>query len=124
MYRRFFCEESQAELGRRFGVSQIQISRRLARVLMCLQQRLLEAEGHKSRSSRMGLPAVQSRDGQQRRIRVGGNGVAPAQPAFVSTICGPGGLTPISLDFNHSHRTEEPRAVTVRRTILRILIKS
>jgi RNA polymerase sigma-B factor len=52
LYRRYFCEESQTDLGRRFGVSQMQISRRLARVLVRLQQRLSEAEGHNSPSSR------------------------------------------------------------------------
>ncbi|MBT2594123.1 sigma-70 family RNA polymerase sigma factor [Arthrobacter sp. ISL-72] len=40
LYRRYFCEESQAELGRRFGVSQMQISRRLSRVLVRLQELL------------------------------------------------------------------------------------
>lgn len=52
LYRRYFCEESQSELGRRFGVSQMQISRRLARVLVCLQQRFSEAEVHHKPSSR------------------------------------------------------------------------
>lgn len=52
LYRRYFCEETQTELGKRFGVSQMQISRRLARVLVRLQQRLSEAEGHKSPRSR------------------------------------------------------------------------
>jgi RNA polymerase sigma-B factor len=52
LYRRYFCEETQTELGKRFGVSQMQISRRLARVLVCLQQRLSEAEDQKSPRSR------------------------------------------------------------------------
>jgi RNA polymerase sigma-B factor len=52
LYRRYFCEETQTELGERFGVSQMQISRRLARALVSLQQRLTEAEGHKSPRSR------------------------------------------------------------------------
>jgi RNA polymerase sigma-B factor len=52
LYRRYFCEESQSELGRRFGVSQMQISRRLARVLVCLQERFSEAEVHPRPSSR------------------------------------------------------------------------
>ena len=42
LYRRYFCEESQTELGKRFGVSQMQVSRRLARVLVSLQRRLLD----------------------------------------------------------------------------------
>lgn len=47
LYRRYFCEESQAELGRRFGVSQMQVSRRLSRVLVRLQ-RMLQEEGFQS----------------------------------------------------------------------------
>lgn len=91
LYRRFFCEESQAELGRRFGVSQMQISRRLARVLMCLQQRLTEAEGHKSPSSRM----ASSTSRAETPSSAGSGSEAKASPrrspAFVRTICGPGG---------------------------------
>ncbi|MGP4032132.1 sigma-70 family RNA polymerase sigma factor [Pseudarthrobacter sp. 1C304] len=52
LYRRYFCEESQSELGRRFGVSQMQISRRLARVLVCLQERFTEADAYRKPSSR------------------------------------------------------------------------
>lgn len=48
LYRRYFCEESQADLGRRFGCSQMQVSRRLSKVLVRLQQRLSEADAHKS----------------------------------------------------------------------------
>lgn len=44
LYRRYFCEESQAELGRRFGVSQMQVSRRLSRVLVRLQCLLQEED--------------------------------------------------------------------------------
>lgn len=44
LYRRYFCEESQAELGRRFGVSQMQVSRRLSKVLVRLQQLLSAAD--------------------------------------------------------------------------------
>lgn len=43
LYRRYFCEETQAELGKRLGMSQMQVSRRLARVLVELQGRLEEA---------------------------------------------------------------------------------
>ena len=52
LYRRYFCEESQMDLGRRFGVSQMQISRRLSRVLIGLQRRLSEREVQSSPSSR------------------------------------------------------------------------
>ncbi|MET1065167.1 MAG: sigma-70 family RNA polymerase sigma factor [Arthrobacter sp.] len=44
LYRRYYCEESQAELGRRFGVSQMQVSRRLSKVLMRLQHQLAGAD--------------------------------------------------------------------------------
>jgi len=40
LYRRFFCEETQVELGKRLGMSQMQVSRRLARILVELQHRL------------------------------------------------------------------------------------
>lgn len=43
LYRRYFCEETQVQLGRRFGMTQMQVSRRLARVLVELQRRLVEA---------------------------------------------------------------------------------
>ncbi|WP_457965255.1 sigma-70 family RNA polymerase sigma factor [Arthrobacter sp. D1-29] len=43
LYRRYFCEETQVELGKRLGMSQMQVSRRLARVLVELQRRLLES---------------------------------------------------------------------------------
>jgi RNA polymerase sigma-B factor len=41
LYRRYFCEETQVQLGKRLGMSQMQVSRRLARVLVELQRRLL-----------------------------------------------------------------------------------
>lgn len=43
LYRRYFCEETQVQLGQRLGMSQMQVSRRLARVLVELQRRLTEA---------------------------------------------------------------------------------
>lgn len=52
LYRRYFCEESQAELGRRFGVSQMQVSRRLSKVLMRLQQLLAEADSQSNPRTR------------------------------------------------------------------------
>lgn len=42
LYRRYFCEETQVQLGKRLGMSQMQVSRRLARVLVDLQHRLME----------------------------------------------------------------------------------
>lgn len=49
LYRRYFCEETQVQLGKRLGMSQMQVSRRLAKVLVELQRRL---EG----SSQFGSP--------------------------------------------------------------------
>lgn len=40
LYRRYFCEETQVQLGKRLGMSQMQVSRRLAKVLVELQRRL------------------------------------------------------------------------------------
>ena len=40
LYRRYFCEETQVQLGKRLGMSQMQVSRRLAKVLVDLQRRL------------------------------------------------------------------------------------
>ncbi|GAC1370415.1 MAG: SigB/SigF/SigG family RNA polymerase sigma factor [Pseudarthrobacter sp.] len=42
LYRRYFCEETQVELGKRLGMTQMQVSRRLARVLVDLQRRILD----------------------------------------------------------------------------------
>lgn len=52
LYRRYFCEESQTELGRRFGVSQMQVSRRLSKVLVRLQQLLAEADSQSNPRTR------------------------------------------------------------------------
>jgi RNA polymerase sigma-B factor len=52
LYRRYFCEESQAELGRRFGVSQMQVSRRLSKVLVRLQQLLSAADAQSDPGAR------------------------------------------------------------------------
>ncbi|WP_458780833.1 sigma-70 family RNA polymerase sigma factor [Arthrobacter sp. D3-16] len=43
LYRRYFCEETQVQLGKRLGMSQMQVSRRLARVLVELQRTLLSS---------------------------------------------------------------------------------
>ncbi|MEZ2388980.1 sigma-70 family RNA polymerase sigma factor [bacterium RCC_150] len=42
LYRRFYLEETQVELGRSLGVSQMQVSRRLAKILVQLQRVLVE----------------------------------------------------------------------------------
>ncbi|MBT2547142.1 sigma-70 family RNA polymerase sigma factor [Arthrobacter sp. ISL-65] len=57
LYRRYFREETQVELGKRFGISQMQVSRRLSRILVWLQRRLLDEEdgdGGSARSARAG----------------------------------------------------------------------
>ncbi len=52
LYRRYFCEETQVQLGKRLGMSQMQVSRRLARVLVELQRRL-------ENSSRLDEPSAE-----------------------------------------------------------------
>lgn len=44
LYRRYFLEESQSELGQRVGMTQMQVSRRLSKILVQLQQRLLDGD--------------------------------------------------------------------------------
>jgi RNA polymerase sigma-B factor len=44
LYRRYSCEETQAALGERFGMTQMQVSRRLAKILVQLQKALLDPE--------------------------------------------------------------------------------
>lgn len=52
LYRRYYCEESQSELGRRFGVSQMQVSRRLSKVLVRLHQLLTTADARDTPAAR------------------------------------------------------------------------
>ncbi|MDQ0819659.1 RNA polymerase sigma-B factor [Arthrobacter sp. V4I6] len=44
LYHRYSCEETQAALGVRFGMTQMQVSRRLAKILVQLQRALLDPE--------------------------------------------------------------------------------
>jgi RNA polymerase sigma-B factor len=60
LYRRYFCEETQVQLGKRLGMSQMQVSRRLARVLVELQRRL---ENSSRAGSRQDCPPRQARTG-------------------------------------------------------------
>lgn len=62
LYRRYFCEETQVQLGKRLGMSQMQVSRRLAKVLVELQRRLENSSG--SDAAGGGLRAVSKRAGQ------------------------------------------------------------
>jgi RNA polymerase sigma-B factor len=59
LYRRYFCEETQVQLGKRLGMSQMQVSRRLARVLVELQRRL-------ESSSRLGTAGEHGGGGEAR----------------------------------------------------------
>ncbi|WJH24917.1 sigma-70 family RNA polymerase sigma factor [Pseudarthrobacter defluvii] len=89
LYRRYFCEETQVQLGKRLGMSQMQVSRRLAKVLVELQRRLEasaqfsrpeDAVGtgtstHAGHADRMGSPVAQFRQtrsaGHQGMARTG-----------------------------------------------------
>lgn len=71
LYRRYFLEETQSELGRRFGISQMQVSRRLSRILVRLQRRLLAEEDQESSSPRT-APSTSSAETARRA----GSGVA------------------------------------------------
>lgn len=44
LYHRYACEETQAALGERFGMTQMQVSRRLAKIPVQLQRALLDPE--------------------------------------------------------------------------------
>jgi RNA polymerase sigma-B factor len=44
LYHRYVGEETQTALGQRFGMAQMQVSRRLARILVQLQRSLLNPE--------------------------------------------------------------------------------
>ncbi|SLK11472.1 sigma-70 family RNA polymerase sigma factor [Arthrobacter sp. P2b] len=64
LYRRYFCEETQVQLGKRLGMSQMQVSRRLARVLVELQRRL-------ESSSRLGGTGDDHNGGGEARLSAG-----------------------------------------------------
>lgn len=71
LYRRYFCEETQTELGQRFGISQMQVSRRLSRILVRLQHRLLAEEDQVSGSPRTAVSTSSTET-----ARSAGSGVA------------------------------------------------
>jgi len=73
LYRRYFCEETQVQLGKRLGMSQMQVSRRLAKVLVELQRRL-EASARSSGPDDAGSGTT------ARDSRVG-RAADPAQPS-------------------------------------------
>jgi RNA polymerase sigma-B factor len=45
LYRRYFKEETQQQIGEHLGMTQMQVSRKLARILVLLQKRLLGTPG-------------------------------------------------------------------------------
>jgi RNA polymerase sigma-B factor len=45
LYRRYFNEETQQQIGDHLGMTQMQVSRKLARILVLLQERLTGAAG-------------------------------------------------------------------------------
>jgi RNA polymerase sigma-B factor len=71
LYRRYFREETQTELGQRFGISQMQVSRRLSRILVRLQHRLLAEEDQAS-----GSPRTAASTSSTETARSAGSGVA------------------------------------------------
>ena len=54
-------EETQVELGKRFGISQMQVSRRLSRILVWLQRRLLDEEVRSGDAGTGGSPTWPAR---------------------------------------------------------------
>jgi RNA polymerase sigma-B factor len=78
LYRRYFCEETQVQLGKRLGMSQMQVSRRLARVLVELQRRLL------SSSQGDGVGAEQERVTGSASVRPARRTAGPGVPGSIS----------------------------------------
>ncbi|MDI2035116.1 sigma-70 family RNA polymerase sigma factor [Paenarthrobacter nitroguajacolicus] len=46
LYRRYYREETQSTIAEALGVSQMQVSRKLSRILVALQRQLLDDEAH------------------------------------------------------------------------------
>jgi RNA polymerase sigma-B factor len=88
LYRRYFCEETQVQLGKRLGMSQMQVSRRLARVLVELQRRL-------ESSSRLGGTTGDGSGRGHAQFGTGGGGatgsVSSLRPAEVAVNPGTSG---------------------------------
>jgi RNA polymerase sigma-B factor len=53
LYRRYFKEETQQQIGEHLGMTQMQVSRKLARILVLLQKRLLGTTGHECEDVRI-----------------------------------------------------------------------
>jgi RNA polymerase sigma-B factor len=83
LYRRYFCEETQVQLGKRLGMSQMQVSRRLARVLVELQRRLLSSsQGDRVRAEQERATGSTAPGRPARRT------AAPGVPGKVSALPG------------------------------------
>ncbi|MDT0195381.1 sigma-70 family RNA polymerase sigma factor [Arthrobacter sp. AB6] len=81
LYRRYFCEETQVQLGKRLGMSQMQVSRRLAKVLVELQRRL-EGSSHTRELDAVRGNTVHGTGGH-------GAGSAAASQASLRSVHGP-----------------------------------
>lgn len=46
LYRRYYREETQSTIAEALGMSQMQVSRRLSKILVSLQTQLLDEEAH------------------------------------------------------------------------------
>lgn len=82
LYRRYFCEETQVQLGKQLGMSQMQVSRRLAKVLVELQRRL-EGSSHPRELDAVRGNAVHGTGSH-------GAGGATASQASLRAVHGPG----------------------------------
>ncbi|PNI08724.1 RNA polymerase subunit sigma-28 [Arthrobacter sp. AFG7.2] len=92
LYRRYFCEETQVQLGKRLGMSQMQVSRRLARVLVDLQRRL-ESSAFQGEPEEVRGSAVQRKAGH-------GTGFGASSGASLRSVRGlgipaPSGKSPV-----------------------------
>lgn len=80
LYGRYYREESQAELGRKLGMSQMQVSRRLSRILVALQRRLVEDpdfQGGQGGGDQSSLSSrIAARESSTVTARSAGSGVA------------------------------------------------
>lgn len=93
LYRRYFCEETQVQLGKRLGMSQMQVSRRLAKVLVELQRRLEE-------SAQFGSPE-DAGNGMPGRVGRPGHPAGPVAPFHRPGRAGHPGTAGTRVDRRH-----------------------
>jgi RNA polymerase sigma-B factor len=106
LYLRYFEEVTQADLGRRLGISQMQVSRRLARILVRLQRRLLAEDDQAGRSSRAAASTSCTVTASNAGSGVAANASPRRTRASVSTTCGPGGGPQASAGAGPNSTTE------------------